>query len=324
MSSRLYRGWGCFVLALKTSKQTVERFAFSADGRYLAVAGSSWKVHLWDLAAKRLKAQTLPTLTGGTGAPGCQFDWLGFLPNGQLFSLSAMGEYVVHDPATGKTAQATLGRGRVGETAAEADCSAFYSTGWETRKWRFDGRKLHEVWNFKVQGHLRGGRGGSVLMPDGTLVSAVSNGSNRTWLHARDSTTGELRGQHHGANSLIRDLTLLADGKTLAFVREQEYCGPTRNAIMVGTVGSKFEPLVMVKKQGEKLYTSLALHPSGKWLAVGQADGVVRIFDTATWKEMVAYEWPVKPIEGVAFAPDGLKAAAGGEDGKFVVWDLDL
>ena len=89
------------MLALKTSKQTVERFAFSADGRYLAVAGSSWKVHLWDLAAKRLKAQTLPTLTGGTGAPGCQFDWLGFLPNGQLFSLSAMGEYVVHDPATG-------------------------------------------------------------------------------------------------------------------------------------------------------------------------------------------------------------------------------
>lgn len=312
------------MLSLKTSKQTVMRFAFSADGRYLAVAGSGRKVHLWDLAAKKLKATTLPTLLHGTGTPGGQFVWLGFLPGGRLFSLGAMGEYAVHDPATGKTAQASLKRWWIGETVAEGDCSAFYSTSREVKKWRFDGRELHQVWNVEVSGNQLSGRGGTVLTPEGELIAAVSNFNNRTWLHAYDSVAGEFRGERGGANSLIRDLTLLADGKTLAFVREQEYRGPARNAIMVGAVGEKFEPLVVVKKKGEELYTSLAVHPSGKWLAVGQADGVVRIFDTSRWKEAIAYEWPVKPIEGVAFALDGLKAVAGGADGKVVVWDLDL
>ena len=49
------------MLALETSKQTVERFAFSADGRYLAVAGSGRKVHLWDLTAKKLGARVYPS-----------------------------------------------------------------------------------------------------------------------------------------------------------------------------------------------------------------------------------------------------------------------
>ena len=168
------------------------------------------------------------------------------------------------------------------------------------------------------------GRGGAVLTLEGELIVAVSNFSNRTWLHARDSATGEFRGERGGTNSLIRDLTLLPNGRTLAFVREQEYCGPARNAIMLGTVGEMFEPLVITKEKDQELYTALAVHPSATWLAVGQTEGVVRIFNTAIWKETVAYEWPVKPIEGLAFAPDGLKAAAGGANGQFVVWDVDL
>jgi WD40 repeat protein len=152
----------------------------------------------------------------------------------------------------------------------------------------------------------------------------VSNGSNRTWLHVRHPASGGFRGRYHAANSLIRDLTLLADGRTIALVREQEYQGPTPNAVVLGTIGKKFEPLVTAKKKGENTFTSLALHPSGKWLAVGQSDGTVRLFDTNRWREAVAYQWPVKPVAGLAFAPDGLKAAAGGAEGQVVVWDIDL
>ena len=310
------------MLALKTSKQTVTQFAFSADGRYLAVAGTGRKVHLWDLTAKRLKAKVLPTFKDAT-------EWLGFLPDGRLFALSKMGQSVRHDPAAGATVELQLGAGRawVGNVLLTPDAKAFYATDRFARKWAVEGGHLHRMWSHPVSdtGAVGlAGRGGTVLTPEGTLVAAVSNYDNRTWFHVRDATTGALRGEHPAANSLIRDLTLLPDGKTLAFVREQEYRGPTPNAVVVGTLDGTFEALVTAKENEPKTFASCALHPSGKWLAVGQYDGTVRVFDAHSWREAVAYQWPVKPVAGLAFSPDGLKAAAGGEGGQFVVWDVDL
>ena len=93
------------MLALKTSKQTVERFAFSADGRYLAVVGSGRKVHLWDLTAKKLKATTPPTLRYGTGARRVASS-LGSAscPTGNCFPSPRWGNTQSTIPTTGKTA----------------------------------------------------------------------------------------------------------------------------------------------------------------------------------------------------------------------------
>jgi WD40 repeat protein len=301
------------MLALKTSKQTVTKFAFSADGSKLAVAGTGRKVHLWDMAAKKRTPHLLPTFKDAV-------EWLGFLPDGRLFALSNMGQYATYDPGAGTTAEGALPkRWWVGDVCANADRSAFYGTGTHARRWDFDGRQLREVWAHEV---AKGGRGGAVVTPAGEWVAAVSNFNNRTWLHTRDAETGEFRGEVHAANALIEDLTLLADGRTLAFVRLREYCGPTQNALVAGSIGEKFE--VIARPARDAMFWSLALHPSGRWLAAGQDDGTVRVFDTASWREVIAYQWPVKPVVGLAFAPTGLTAAAGGEDGKFVVWDFDL
>lgn len=143
----------------------------------------------------------------------------------------------------------------------------------------------------------------------------------KTRLHTRDATTGARRREQHLSPCLIRDLTLLPDGR-LAFVRFQEYQGKTPNALVAGVAGGKFE--VVHQAAGVAAFTALAPHPSGKWLAVGQDDGLVRTFETATWNEVSSHQWPVKPVAGLAFAPDGLKAAAGGDAGKVVVWDVDL
>jgi WD40 repeat protein len=308
---------GGTVLALKTSTQTVERFAFSADGKYLAAAGTGYKVHLWDLTAKKLKAKALPTFNAPT-------EWIGFLPDGRLFALSRMGQYATHDPAAGTTAKKALRRWWVGTIVAETDRSAFYGTGWQFRKWMFNGL-LREQWEHRVSEQTLFGRGGAVLTPEGVLVAAVTEGGDKTWLHTRATATGaRQRDPQLVAHSLIRDLTLLSDGRTLAFVRERQWKGKTANAVMLGTIGGKFEPLLTAKGKSAKTFSALALHPSGLWLAVGQFDGLVRIFDATTWCETAAYQWPVESLQALAFAPDGLKAAAGGANGAVVVWDVDL
>lgn len=303
------------MLALKTGKQTVTYLAFSADGTRLAATGTGCKVHLWNLAASKLKPAALPALKN-------EPTWVGFLPDGRLLAVSKMGQSVVHDWTAGATESHALRPWWIGELVAPADRSAFYGTGWQARKWTFDDQ-LRQVWEHEVPGELISGRGGAVLTPGGAYVAAVTDGDSKTWLHVRDAATGEFRSEHLVARSLIRDLTLLPDGKTLAFVREKQYEGRTVSGVMLGTINGKFEPLVKSKSGGDE-FTSLALHPSGKWLAVGHADGTVRCFDTTIWCESSTHKWPVQPIAGLAFAPDGLKAAAGGDDGQVVVWDVDL
>jgi hypothetical protein len=50
----------------------------------------------------------------------------------------------------------------------------------------------------------------------------------------------------------------------------------------------------------------------------------VRFWETATWRECAALDGGVGPVPDVAFAPDGMRAAAAGRKGKIVVWDIDF
>jgi hypothetical protein len=48
------------------------------------------------------------------------------------------------------------------------------------------------------------------------------------------------------------------------------------------------------------------------------------LWDLAAGKERAAYNWDVGPVHAVAFAPDGMTAAAAGETGSILVWDVEM
>jgi WD40 repeat protein len=73
-----------------------------------------------------------------------------------------------------------------------------------------------------------------------------------------------------------------------------------------------------------KHFTDIAFHPSGRYLAAASNDRTVKLFDTATWTAAGAFAWDAGRMRSVAFAPDGLTAAAGGENGRLVLFDVDL
>jgi WD40 repeat protein len=79
-----------------------------------------------------------------------------------------------------------------------------------------------------------------------------------------------------------------------------------------------------IKNDGRKHFTDIAFHPSGKYLAATNNDTTVKLYDTTTWEVARTFTWDIGRMRSFAFSPDGTLAAAGGDKGKVVVWDVDL
>ena len=74
---------------------------------------------------------------------------------------------------------------------------------------------------------------------------------------------------------------------------------------------------------GSGTIVGLAFAPDGRLVLVGRYGGTCALHDTIVGHEIAAFDWGIGPIHSVAFAPDGLTCAAGGEKGQVVVWDVD-
>lgn len=81
---------------------------------------------------------------------------------------------------------------------------------------------------------------------------------------------------------------------------------------------------VRVRNDGRKHFTSVAFHPSGRYIAATSNDATVKLYDTTNWREARAFTWQLGRLRSVCFSPDGTLAAAGSDKGQVVVWDVDL
>ncbi len=69
--------------------------------------------------------------------------------------------------------------------------------------------------------------------------------------------------------------------------------------------------------------TAVAAHPRGP-VACARADGTVTFWDAERREPLRTLDWKAGKLVSLAFSPDGALAAAGTEDGKIVVWDVDV
>jgi len=71
-------------------------------------------------------------------------------------------------------------------------------------------------------------------------------------------------------------------------------------------------------------FRSFAFHPDNKTVAVIHGGPtLVKVYDLATLQQVHKWTWKLGPLRSVAYSPDGTLGAAGSEDGRIVVWDVD-
>jgi WD40 repeat protein len=65
-----------------------------------------------------------------------------------------------------------------------------------------------------------------------------------------------------------------------------------------------------------------AFSPDGRLLLTAGKEGLIHVWDNATYSRRTTFDWRIGDIHGVAFAADGLTAAAAGNE-TVLLWDVD-
>jgi WD40 repeat protein len=145
------------------------------------------------------------------------------------------------------------------------------------------------------------------------------------WLAARHSPGSHLRAWHVGGKTLPRkesmcvakkytnDFALSADGSYLAAV--------SHTGLSVWETSGGEEVVRSGKHRRSVL--ALACNPVKPILATGDNAGQIFLWDYAG-QVLTRFDWKLKEVCGLTFAPDGLRCAAVDSTGKVVIWDVDV
>jgi WD40 repeat protein len=294
----------------KAHDRLVHVVAFAPDSRTLATAGRDEAVRVWDVASGEL--------VWGTDDTDNYVQALAFSPRGRWLAAPEKGNVQVREAATGDpVAVLRRGRPKYGDTRALAftpdekwlvmDDSPVRDNDarlvwWRTGRWeRADRPQWEEPDN---AGYVR-----IAATPDGRGLATMSFGEVRVWDVARKRPrwSAPVRVAHD-----VAALAVSPDGSRLVFAAGAE--------LAVHDVASGRR--VTVVRPSARYFLDAAFAPDGRSLITVSNDATATVWDTADWRQKQAYAWKAGKLKCVALSPDGCLAAAGGDGGKVVVWDV--
>jgi WD40 repeat protein/serine/threonine protein kinase len=157
--------------------------------------------------------------------------------------------------------------------------------------------------------------------PDGQrLILGGADGSVLVW------DTGERREVVRRAlhNARIAGLAYSADGTRAASaaVAAPDQWPPERGEVKVWDAETVAVVYVLRTPDGQGFH-SVAFHPTRPLLATGGEDAVVRLWDTATGKEVLALTGHKSAVTCTAFSPDGKVLVSAASNGDLKIWDME-
>jgi WD40 repeat protein len=159
------------------------------------------------------------------------------------------------------------------------------------------------------------------ISPDGrTVITAESRSAGtagtRPLLVSRDGKTG-LAIAEIGQSEASFDIRLaVAPGNKALFAWDNSLL--ERWDLTAGRRTGK------MAAPGRSHFRGLAVHPSGRFLITVMGDGQARYWDEADLSLNQGLKLGVGKLDAVAVSPDGTLAAAGGDKGQVVVWDVGV
>jgi WD40 repeat protein len=304
----------------------VNSLAFSPDGHALAAGTTDKTVHLFDAATW---GET-HTLAGHQN----QLTSLAFSADGRaLASGSKDGALKLWDVSTARELRALAGH------AGLVKSLAFSPDGRLLASASFDGTvKIWKTTDGSEARTLRGFAGKAVAVsftPDGrSLLAAASDRSVRVFDASTWSETRNLRGDGGEANGEAPSevAAFSADGRFLVTsngdktvqLRDLSAAGQTGAAADSTTTGATADTTVGPTRVFESYSTgvySVAFSPDRRWLATGNKDKTIRVWEVATGRRVRTLTGHTGWVTSLAFSPDSRWLASASLSGAVKLWD---
>lgn len=158
-----------------------------------------------------------------------------------------------------------------------------------------------------------------VFSPDGKIFATAAGNQNDFIVKIWDSRRGATLRSFTGFSGIVWNVAFSPDGKRIASAADDQNGQHLR--IWDAASGSQLTALT-----GPPTSDSLAFSPDGTRLAVGGLNGwpngVIWIYDTATWQRVQEMKAPGQNVTALVYTQDGSQLISGGTDGKIRVWDL--
>lgn len=283
----------------------VMALAVSPDGQHLASGGDDHAITLWDP-----KTGTPVRILTGHRAKISEVTGLDFSPNGErLASASYDTTARLWDVATGsEIGRLKAHKAEVMSVAFSADGNYLATGGNDNRViiWATESQDAVRVFTGHrnmVYGLAFAERAGEPTAAP-LLVTGSFDRTLRVWDTDSAVTLRLLQGHTAAVNGItVRDTKLYSAGSD-GTVRRWDLSLPQQRLLEV---------------PGEP--ASAAISPDGRIVAVGFADGGLRIYSlpdlSSVWREDAAH---AEDLQRLAFSPDGSLLASGGFDGRARIW----
>lgn len=308
---------------LKAVEGEIRDLAFSPDGRALAavVPTDYRQVFLWNLesgAPSPVRLEIEGDYKGGLGF-SADSRWLGWLePAGR-------GIYDRDDRSLSYTSFDTISSTNTHRVVQSADGSRLISQhglpDYSLHGWRPEGDEWIRTWTMST---VELAVESVTLSDDGRRLAMLTRPAvGEKWqqgprrVEVRDAATGVLLNVGEYPYNLAEPLLFSPDARQLVGFNDM-----TLLVWEVPEVGSLGSPR-RIRNDNRKQFTALAYHPSGRQLYATSNDTTVHVFDTVNWNWVGRFTWQLGRLKAVAISPDGMLAAAGGDKGDVVIWDID-
>ena len=299
--------------ALEAKMESLNGLAFTPDGRTLVSGSQDGKVHVWDVAGKKLRLTLDGRMRIGRS--------MALSPDGKTVALGSVCDTIRQwDVATGKErfAQFYGHDSQIHSVAFSPDGKTLVTGGGDQRIAFWDpatGRLRRE---------LRGNSAQVVTFsPDGKTLATVwpYNKTIRLW----DAATGRQCFKLEKDGLVFDSVAFTPDGKTLVSTQWRNFGGPVGNPSLHlwDPATSKHLRAIPVPAAGQEAFlVSLACAADGKTVALGTGAGVIRLWDIKAGSEMVSLRGHEHYVESVAFSPDGKLLASGSLDQTVRLWEV--
>lgn len=285
------------MLIWKAHSRLIDALAFAPDGRALALSGYHLACRLVDpLTGERLWT------AGSNSAFGLS---LAFAPGGVLCRQSGLS---VRDPGAGRELR------RFGDWcqsfALAPDGRAAFAAG--ARNDRVGWYDLGTGTAGAEVALESGAVNRLAVSPDGALLAVL--GCKRFYLLAADTFEERAGASPRALSTGTFALAFSPDGRFLAYSAGRD--------LFVRDVPGEREAAVL--SLPTKHFMDVAFTPNGQSLLTVSKEGAVKVYSTASWELERSFDWDLGPLRAVTVAPDGTRAAAAGDAGRVVVWDLEV